>query len=64
MKKFEYLLLNTDNGIFKGIDYQNLNNQLTYLGAQGWEVVSTVSVSNTAGQTANLLTTCKRELPE
>lgn len=62
MKKFEYLLLTTDNGIFKGIDYQKLNNQLTQLGFQGWEVVSTVAVSNTGGQTAYLLTTLKREV--
>ena len=62
MKKFEYRLLNTESGLFKGIDYQALNDRLNHLGIQGWEVISTVSITNSDGQTASLLTTLKREL--
>lgn len=62
MKKFEYRMLDTNNSIFKGIDYKELNERLNQLGSQGWEVVSTVSIT-TGGQTTSLLTTLKRELP-
>ena len=62
MKKFEYRMLDTNNSIFKGIDYKELNERLNHLGGQGWEVVSTVSLL-VGGQTTSLLTTLKRELP-
>ncbi|RZK25881.1 MAG: DUF4177 domain-containing protein [Hymenobacter sp.] len=62
MKKFEYRMLDTNNSIFKGIDYKELSEQLSRLGSQGWEVVSTVSIT-AGGQTTSLLTTLKRELP-
>lgn len=62
MKKFEYQLLRTDNGVFRGIEYEKLNNRLDYLGMQGWEVVSTVSLT-AGGSTTSLLITLKRELP-
>jgi hypothetical protein len=62
MKKFEYQLLRTDNGVFRGIEYEKLNNRLDYLGMQGWEVVSTVSLTS-GGSTTSLLITLKRELP-
>ena len=62
MKKFEYRMLDTNNSIFKGIDYKELNERLNHLGSQGWEVVSTVSLL-VGGQTTSLLTTLKRELP-
>ena len=62
MKKFEYRLLDTNSGIFRGIDYEQLSDQLNRLGSLGWEVVSTVSL--TAGSsTTSLLITLKRELP-
>jgi hypothetical protein len=62
MKKFEYQLLRTDNGVFRGIEYEKLNNRLDYLGMQGWEVVSTVCLTS-GGSTTSLLITLKRELP-
>jgi hypothetical protein len=62
MKKFEYHLLDTNNSLFKGIDYQDLHEQLNRLGSQGWEVISTISLT-AGGQTTSLLTTLKRELP-
>ena len=62
MKKLEYRLLDTNNSIFKGIDYKELTEQLNRLGSLGWEVVSTVSIT-AGGQTTSLLTTLKRELP-
>lgn len=62
MKKFEYQLLRTDNGVFRGIDYEKFNDQLNHLGIQGWEVVSTVGLAS-AGSTTSLLVTLKRELP-
>jgi hypothetical protein len=61
MKKFEYQLLRTDNGVFRGIEYEKLNNQLNHLGIQGWEVISTVSLT-AAGSTTSLLITLKREI--
>ncbi|MDO7883759.1 DUF4177 domain-containing protein [Hymenobacter cheonanensis] len=61
MKKYEYYLLRSDSGVFKGIDYEKLNNQLNHLGIQGWEVVSTVSLT-AAGSVTGLLITLKREL--
>ncbi|NML64623.1 DUF4177 domain-containing protein [Hymenobacter sp. RP-2-7] len=61
MKNFEYLLLETNSGIFKGVDYKELTSQLNRLGGAGWEVVSTVSLTAN-GQTTSLLTTLKREL--
>lgn len=62
MKTFEYLVLDTNSGIFKGIDYKRLHQELNLLGSQGWEVVSTVAIT-AGGQTTSLLTTLKRELP-
>lgn len=62
MKKFEYRLLNLDSGVFKGIDFGRLNDQLSQLGFQGWELVSMVSLTS-AGSTTSLLVTLKRELP-
>ncbi|GAB3636343.1 hypothetical protein GCM10027422_19330 [Hymenobacter arcticus] len=62
MKKVEYRLLDTNNSIFKGIDYKELNDQLNRLGSQGWEVVSTTSIL-VGGQTTSLLITLNRELP-
>jgi len=56
MKNFEYRLLKLDSSVFKGIDYQKLNDQLNHLGIQGWEVVSTVSLTS-AGSTTGLLIT-------
>lgn len=62
MKTFEYLVLDTNSSIFKGIDYKQVHKELNLLGSQGWEVVSTVAIT-AGGQTASLLTTLKRELP-
>jgi hypothetical protein len=61
MKKFEYRLLNAENGTFNGLDYKQLNEQLNQLGSLGWEVVSTVGVRST-GQATDLLFTLKREI--
>ncbi len=61
MKKFEYQLLDSNSSLFKGIDYKELYDQLNRLGSQGWEVISTVSLTS-GGQTTSLLTTLKREL--
>lgn len=62
MKMFEYLVLDTNSSIFKGIDYKKLHDELNLLGSQGWEAVATVAIT-AGGQTASLLTTLKRELP-
>ena len=62
MKKFEYFVLESTSGIFKGIDREELASQLTRLGSAGWEVVSTVGII-AGGITTGLLTTLKRELP-
>ena len=56
-------MLNPQSGFFKGLDYEELTEQLNLLGSQGWEVVSAVNSTNSAGQTINLLVTLKRELP-
>jgi len=61
MKNFEYRLLKPERGVFEGIDYQKLNDQLNQVGMQGWEVVSTVSLTS-AGSTTGLLVTLKREV--
>jgi hypothetical protein len=61
MKRFEYKLLEARNGIFKGIEYKKLYEQLNQLGSLGWEVVSTVGVVGT-GQATDLLFTLKREI--
>ena len=63
MKKFEYKLLDANDSVFKGLDYQKLHEQLNHFGILGWEVVSTVSVTASGGLTDHLLVTLKRELP-
>jgi len=62
MKKFEYQLLSSENGVFRGIEYEKLTAKLNQLGQLGWEVVTTTSLP-TAGTTTSVLITLKRELP-
>ena len=61
MKKYEYLLLTPESSVFKGYNYQKINEQLNQLGSLGWEVVSTASVP-AGSQLDGLLITLKREI--
>ena len=64
MKRFEYRLLDTTAGLFKGIDFQKLTEHLNMLGQQGWEIVAVISTAHLSNSmTPGLQYTLKRELP-
>ncbi|MGI4741128.1 MAG: DUF4177 domain-containing protein [Janthinobacterium lividum] len=63
MKRFEYKLLSSENGVFRGLEYEKLTTQLNQLGQLGWELVTTTNIAS-AGSTTSVLITLKRELPE
>jgi len=61
MKKFEYKLLNSENGVFRGLEYEKLTAQLNQLGQLGWEVITTTTIAS-VGTTTSVFITLKREL--
>ncbi|MEJ7661374.1 MAG: DUF4177 domain-containing protein [Hymenobacter sp.] len=62
MKKFEYYILNAENSLVKGINFEGLQNKLNQLGSLGWEIFSTTDMTS-IGSTSGLLIILKRELP-
>lgn len=64
MEKFEYKTLFTDaKGVLGGkVDQTEYQNELNELGAQGWELVSTVAAAQSYGSTRWIITTFKRKI--
>lgn len=64
MDKFEYKTLFTDaKGVFGGkVDQYTFQNELNELGLQGWELVSTVSATQSYGSTRWIISTFKRKI--
>ncbi|QIP12432.1 DUF4177 domain-containing protein [Spirosoma aureum] len=64
MKKFEYLTLDVAARGFwsRSVDAQELTNKLNELGAEGWEVVSSVDLNIGQGQSRNVMVILKREI--
>lgn len=66
MKKFEYRILDVPVGGFWGgkIESQDLLEKLNELGAEGWEIASSLSTNKAEGQTQSAYIILKRELAE
>ncbi|NEU66132.1 DUF4177 domain-containing protein [Spirosoma agri] len=67
MKKFEYRVLDVaaGGGFWTGggaIDVQELTDKLNELGQQGWEVVSSVDLNMTQGQSRAIIVMLKRQI--
>lgn len=64
MERFEYKTLFTDaKGVFGGkVDPIAFQAQLNELGDQGWELVSTVAVTQSQGSTRWIISTFKRRI--
>jgi hypothetical protein len=64
MKKFEYLTLDVAaRGFWSStIDPQELTDKLNELGADGWEVASSVDLNIAQGQSRNVMVILKREI--
>ena len=64
MEKFEYKTLTTNvKGIWGGnVDLEKYENQLNQLGADGWELVSSVAVAEVQGATRWIISTFKRKI--
>ena len=64
MKKFEYMMLKADDEGFwvAKINYQSLTDKLNYLGAQGWELVTSLDVNREQGSTKEVVLLLKREI--
>ena len=65
MEKFEYKTLFAETtGFFGGeADRNKFQSELNELGAQGWELVSTVTTASSGGMTRLLISLFKRKLP-
>ncbi len=64
MEKFEYKTLLTDvKGFWGGeVDSMAFQSQLNELGAQGWELVSTVATAQSQGTTRLIVSILKRKV--
>lgn len=64
MEKFEYKTLFTDaKGMFGGkVDKYGLQGELNELGAQGWELVSSVPSAQSYGSTRWIISIFKRKI--
>jgi hypothetical protein len=64
MEKFEYKTLFTDAKGFLGgkVDQREFQYDLNELGAQGWELVSTVAAAQSYGSTRWIISVFKRKL--
>lgn len=64
MERYEYKTMYTDaKGFFGGkVDQMQFHNELNVLGAQGWELVSTVATAQSYGSTRWLISIFKRKI--
>ncbi|NLL78040.1 MAG: DUF4177 domain-containing protein [Clostridiales bacterium] len=64
MERFEYKTLITDAKGFWGgkVDSMEFQNELNELGAQGWELVSTVATAQSQGATRWIVSVLKRRI--
>ena len=64
MDQFEYKILSTDaKGILGGkVDNDTFENELNKLGMQGWELVNTVAIAQSYGNTRWLTSIFKRKI--
>jgi hypothetical protein len=64
VEKFEYKTLFTDaKGVFGGkVDKASFQYELNELGAQGWELVSTVAAAQSYGSTRWIISVFKRKI--
>ncbi|WP_283609660.1 DUF4177 domain-containing protein [Faecalispora anaeroviscerum] len=65
MDRFEYKTLFTDAKGFLGgkVDENEFQRKLNEFGAQGWELVSSVSANQSYGSTRWIISTFKRKIP-
>lgn len=64
MEQYEYKTLYTDaKGVFGGkVDKYTFENELNQLGAEGWELVSTVPTAQSYGSTRWIISIFKRKI--
>ena len=64
MEQYEYKTLYTDaKGVFGGkVDKYAFENELNQLGAEGWELVSTVPTAQSYGSTRWIISIFKRKI--
>ncbi|GAB3315954.1 hypothetical protein GCM10027299_05610 [Larkinella ripae] len=64
MKKFEYRILEVPTGGFWGgnVNSQELVEKLNELGAEGWEIASSLATNRYEGQTQSAFIILKREI--
>lgn len=65
MERFEYKTILTDVSGFLGgkVDRDAFERQLNAMGAEGWELVSTVATTQSYGSTRVLVSVFKRRKP-
>ncbi|WP_435308561.1 DUF4177 domain-containing protein [Sebaldella termitidis] len=62
MEKFEYQVLEFGKSTFVTLDIKNIQPTLNRLGAEGWEVVSMITINFTDGGTRSIVATLKRKI--
>ena len=62
MEKFEYQVLEFGKSTFVTLDIKNIQPTLNRLGAEGWEVVSMITINFTNGGTRSIVATLKRKI--
>ncbi|ACZ08124.1 Uncharacterised protein [Sebaldella termitidis] len=62
MEKFEYQVLEFGKSTFVTLDIKNIQPTLNRLGAEGWEVVSMITINFTDGGTRSIIATLKRKI--
>ena len=62
MEKFEYKVLEFGKSTFVTLDIKNIQPTLNRLGAEGWEVVSMITINFTDGGTRSIIATLKRKI--
>ena len=62
MEKFEYQVLEFGKSTFVTLDIKNIQPTLNRLRAEGWEVVSMITINFTDGGTRSIVATLKRKI--
>ena len=62
MEKIEYQVLEFGKSTFVTLDIKNIQPTLNRLGAEGWEVVSMITINFTNGGTRSIVATLKRKI--